>query len=96
MVAGSLFWRRKDSAHFWNYTRRFMKYWEIIANNLKKCGWSLGWVSTVDRDGRTIWIVDAQRDDGMRLVVHANEKLTALVEVGSAIRLERESNNGSA
>ena len=22
-----------------------MKYWEIIADNLSKAGWSLGWVS---------------------------------------------------
>src|SRR5262249_12964821 len=25
-----------DSPHFWNYRRRFMKYWEIIADNLSK------------------------------------------------------------
>jgi hypothetical protein len=25
-----------------------LKYWESIADNLKKCGWSLGWVSAVD------------------------------------------------
>jgi hypothetical protein len=25
-----------------------MKYWEIIADNLKQHGWSLGWVSAVD------------------------------------------------
>jgi len=36
-----------------------MKYWEIIADNLSKAGWSLGWVSAVDSKGRTIWIVDA-------------------------------------
>jgi hypothetical protein len=36
-----------------------LKYWEIIADNLHKAGWSLGWVATVDRKGRTIWIVDA-------------------------------------
>ena len=36
-----------------------MKYWEIIADNLRKAGWSLGWVSAVDSEGRTIWIVDA-------------------------------------
>jgi hypothetical protein len=24
------------------------KYWEIIADNLSKAGWSLGWVSAVD------------------------------------------------
>src|SRR5437667_843766 len=39
-----------------------MKYWEIIADNLKKRGWSLGWVSAVDSSGRTIWIADAHRD----------------------------------
>jgi len=39
-----------------------MKYWEIIADNLKKRGWSLGWVSAVDSSGRTIWIANAHRD----------------------------------
>jgi len=48
-----------------------VKYWEIIADNLSKAGWSLGWVSALDREGRTIWIVDAHRDDGKRFVVHA-------------------------
>ena len=33
--------------------------------------------SAVDSEGRTIWIVDAHRDDGNRFVVHADEKLTA-------------------
>jgi len=36
-----------------------VKYWEFIADNLGKAGWSLGWVSTIDSDGRTVWIVDA-------------------------------------
>jgi hypothetical protein len=49
-----------------------MKYWEIIANNLSKAGWSLGWVSAVDSSGRTIWIADAHRDDGKRFVVRAD------------------------
>jgi hypothetical protein len=31
----------------------------IIADNLRKAGWSLGWVSALDDNGRTIWIVDA-------------------------------------
>ena len=30
-----------------------MKYWEIIADRLSKAGWSLGWVSAVDSEGRT-------------------------------------------
>jgi len=41
-----------------------MKSWEIIADNLKKAGWSCGWVSALDCEGQTIWIVDAHRDDG--------------------------------
>jgi hypothetical protein len=48
--------------------------------------WSWGCVSAVDRDGRTIWIADAHRGDGKRFVVHADEKLTAFLELESAIR----------
>jgi hypothetical protein len=62
-----------------------VKYWEIIADNLKKAGWSLGWVSAIDSQGRTIWIADAHRD-GKRYVVRADEKLSAFVELESAIR----------
>jgi hypothetical protein len=58
-----------------------MKYWEIIADNLSKAGWSLGWVSAVDSHGRTIWIVDAHRGDGRRFIVRADEKLTAFIEL---------------
>jgi hypothetical protein len=43
-----------------------MKYWEIIADNLHDAGWSLGWVSAIDAQGRPIWIVDAHRGDGRR------------------------------
>ena len=63
-----------------------MKDWEIIADNLSKAGWSYGYVSAVDSEGRTIWIADAHRDDKKRFVVHADEKLTAFVELESAIR----------
>jgi hypothetical protein len=58
-----------------------VKYWEIIADNLSKAGWSLGWVSAVDSEGKTIWIVDAHRDDAKRFIVHADEKLSAFVEL---------------
>ena len=63
-----------------------MKDWEIIADKLSKAGWSLGWVSAVDSEGRTIWIVDAHRGDGKRFVLRADEKLRAFVELESAIR----------
>jgi hypothetical protein len=39
----------------------------------------------VDSNGRTIWIADAHRGDGKRFVVRAGEKLTAFVELESAI-----------
>jgi hypothetical protein len=50
-----------------------------------KAGWSLGYVSAIDSNGRTVWIVDAHRDDGKRFVVRADEKLTAFIELESAI-----------
>jgi hypothetical protein len=41
-----------------------VKYWEVIADNLSKAGWSWGCVSALDSRGRTIWIADAHRGDG--------------------------------
>jgi hypothetical protein len=61
-----------------------MKYWEMIAENLKKCDWSLGHVAAVDCEWRTIWIADAHRGDGKRFIVRADEKLTAFLELESA------------
>jgi hypothetical protein len=54
---------------------RVKRYWEIIADNLSKARWSWGCVSAIDSNGRTIWIADA-----------ADEKLTAFMELESAIR----------
>src|SRR6058998_868139 len=62
-----------------------VKYWEIIADNLKKRGWSYGCVSAIDSKGRTIWIADAHGGDGKRFVVRADEKLTAFLELKSAV-----------
>jgi len=53
---------------------------KIIADNLNKKGWSLGWVSAVDYDGRTIWIADAHREP-KRFVVRAVENLAAFSEL---------------
>jgi hypothetical protein len=58
----------------------------IIAGNLSKAGWSWDCISAVDSDGRAIFVADAHRDDGKRYVVHADEKLTAFVELESATR----------
>jgi hypothetical protein len=73
------------AAFFCNLRRgHAMRYWEIIADNLSKAGWSWGCVSAIDSEGRTIWITDAHRDDGKRFVVRADEKLTAFVELESS------------
>jgi hypothetical protein len=61
-----------------------VKYWERVADNLHKAGWSLGWVSALDFEGRTIWIVDAH-GYGKRFIVRADEKLTAFLELQKAI-----------
>jgi hypothetical protein len=58
-----------------------VKYWEIIADNLHNAGFSLSWVSAIDFKGRTIWIVDAHRDDSRRFIVRADDKLTAFLEL---------------
>jgi len=61
-----------------------VKQWEIIADNLHDAGWSLGWVSAIDSDRRTIWIVDAH-GYGKRFMVRADEMLTAFLELETAI-----------
>ena len=61
-----------------------VKSWEIIADNLSKAGWSWGCVSAIDSNGRTIWIADAH-GYGKRLIVRAEEILTAFLEAERAI-----------
>jgi hypothetical protein len=52
----------------------------LIADKLSKTGWSWGCVSAIDSNWRTIWIVDAHRDNGKRFVVRADDKLTVFLE----------------
>src|SRR5947208_1648139 len=66
-----------------------VKYWELIADNLSKAGWSWGYVATVDSNGRTIWIAAAHRDDGKRFVVHADQRLTTFFELEAGIRASK-------
>jgi len=62
------------------------QYSESVAGNLSKAGLSWGWVSAIDSNGRTVWIADAYCGDGKRFVVHADEKLTAFLDLESATR----------
>jgi hypothetical protein len=61
-----------------------VNYWKIIVGNLGKSGWSYGYVSALDIQGRTIWIADAHRD-GMRFIVRADELRVAFVELERSI-----------
>jgi hypothetical protein len=45
----------------------------------------LGCVSAIDSNGRTIWFADTHRNDGKRFVVHADQKLTAFLELESNV-----------
>jgi hypothetical protein len=58
-----------------------MRYWEIIADRLSAAGWSWACVSTINSSGQTIFVADALRGDGKRFIVHADEKLSAFVEL---------------
>jgi hypothetical protein len=60
----------------------------LSADNLSKAGWSWGCLSSIDSNGRTIWIADAHRDDGKRFVVRADEKLTAFLELESQLAVK--------
>jgi hypothetical protein len=63
------------------------EYWEIIADNLHKAGWSLRWVSALDLEGRTIGIVDAH-GYGKRFIVRADENVDCVFELQRAIHLQ--------
>ena len=52
-----------------------MKYWENIADNLSKAGWSWGCVSAIDREGRTIWITGAHCGDGNRFIFQTDQRI---------------------
>jgi hypothetical protein len=43
-------------------------------------------MATVDRDGQTIFVVDAHRDNGKRFVVRAEEQLTEFLQLEATIR----------
>ena len=60
--------------------KKKVKYWEIIADRLSKSGWSWGCVSVVSGEECRVFVVDAHRDDGKRLVVRSDEKLTAFLK----------------
>jgi hypothetical protein len=57
----------------------------MIARDPRNAGGVWGYVSTINSNGQTIFVVDAHRGDEKRFVVRADEKLTAFLELESAI-----------
>jgi len=45
----------------------------------------LGCVSAIDSNGLTIFVADADRGDGKRFIVRADEKLTVFLELERAV-----------
>jgi hypothetical protein len=45
------------------------KYWEIIADNLSKAGWSWGCVSAIDSSGRTTELLTRTATESVSLFV---------------------------
>jgi hypothetical protein len=71
--------RRSEALMFRNFAS------EIIAGNLTKAGFSMGCVSVIDSNGRTIWIADAHQGDGKQYIVRGYELLTAFRELEHAV-----------
>jgi hypothetical protein len=59
--------------------------WKIVAQNSKQAGWNCGCVSSTDQKGRQFWVAAAERDGAGRFVVHADELLTAFLELERAV-----------
>jgi hypothetical protein len=73
--------RSRQSIWLLQIKRTFVANLTILRNAVGACGWA----SAPDRQGRTIWTVDAHRDDGRSFVVRADEKLTAFLQLESAM-----------
>jgi len=68
-----------------------MLCWEIIADKLHRDGWTWGSCAALGKNGETLFVVDAHRDDGTRFIVHSDEKLTAFLELERVVRAATES-----
>ena len=61
-----------------------MKYWEIVAGNLAKQGWSWGIVTAKRVDDLSIFVADAHRN-GKRFIVRGDDLLTVFLELENAV-----------
>jgi HD superfamily phosphohydrolase YqeK len=58
---------------------------EIFAANLSKAGFSWGCSSEINSTGRVLFTADAYAPDGRRFTVLADDRLTAFLELQTAI-----------
>lgn len=68
-----------------------MFYWEIIADQIAKAGWSYGYNKylTGDKESgevRVVFVADAHRSDGHRFVSQAETLMTAFIELQKMVR----------
>jgi hypothetical protein len=66
-----------------------VKYWKTIEDNLRKAGWRCGCISSTDHESRQFWVAAAERGNIGRFIVHADEMLTAFLELEAAIQAEQ-------
>jgi hypothetical protein len=62
-----------------------VKYWEIITDNPSKAGWSWAVSQPWNPMGKRSRLLTRICDEGKRFVVRADEKLTAFMEIESAV-----------
>lgn len=55
-------------------------YWELIAGEIRRDGWSLGW-HRVCVKGVMLWHADATKHDGRRFIARAEELAVAMLEL---------------
>lgn len=60
-------------------------YWEMIADEIKAEGWSVGWVRAYVGKA-LLWSVDANKGDGRRFIARAEELATATAPLTSQRR----------
>jgi hypothetical protein len=58
-----------------------VKYWEIVADDLAKRGWSWGLGTIATANGTTLFVADAHRDNGKKFVVRGDDLLAVFVEL---------------
>jgi hypothetical protein len=67
-----------------------MEHWQRIANNLSEAGFSWGGSFESDSTSRVLFIADAYASIGRRFTVLADDRLTAFLELQTAIHSKLE------